>query len=183
MREFLENTDRNLFLYLNGKHSAFFDAIMPLITEFWAWVPLFIWWGWLLYKKYPKKLLIIVLFIAGLILATDQGANGIKNTVKRYRPSHNPEIGAQVHVVNNHKGGQYGFVSNHAANVFGVAFFLFFLLRPAKKIVVASLFAWALFICYTRIYLGMHYPADLAGGATWGFICAYILSRFCLKLV
>jgi len=183
MLELLENTDRSLFLFLNGMHCSFCDKVMPYLTEFWVWTPLFAWWLYLLYKRYQKKLLVLVLCIPFLIVITDQGSNVIKNVVKRHRPSHNVEIREMVHVVNNYKGGEYGFVSNHAANVFGVAFFVFFMIRPAKKMVVFSLFAWAIFIAYTRIYLGVHYPLDVAGGAILGFVAAVILSKICLKLV
>jgi len=183
MLDFIENTDRQLFLYLNGMHCDFYDAVMPYLTELWVWIPLFAWWLYELYKKYQKKLLVLVFFVAALIVVTDQGSNVIKRSVKRYRPSHNIEMKDQVHVVKDYRGGEYGFISNHAANVFGVAFFAFFLLRPAKKRIVLSLFAWALFIGYTRVYLGVHYPLDVAGGALWGLISAFILSKICLKLV
>jgi len=183
MFEFLENTDRSLFLFLNGMYCSFCDVLMPYLTELWVWIPLFTWWLYELYKKYQKKLLLIVLFVVALVVVTDQGSNLIKKSVKRYRPSHNIEIKDQVHVVKDYRGVEYGFISTHAANVFGVAFFVFFLLRPARKIIVLSLFAWALFIGYTRVYLGVHYPLDVAGGAILGFISAFILSKICLKLV
>jgi undecaprenyl-diphosphatase len=176
MLELVENTDRELFLFLNGMRCGFFDKTMPYLTELWVWIPLFAWWLYELYKKYKKKIVAIILFLIVLIVFTDQGANLIKNSVKRYRPSHNLGIRSEVKLINNYMGGEYGFVSNHAANVFGVAFFAFFLLRPTRKIIVFSLFAWALFIGYSRIYLGVHYPLDIAGGALLGLAAAWLLS-------
>ncbi len=183
MLDLIENTDRALFLYLNGMHCSFCDAVMPYLTEFWVWIPLFCWWLFELYKKYQKKVVTVVLCTIALIILTDQGANMIKNSVKRYRPSHNVAIKDIVHTVNDHKGGVYGFISNHAANVFGVAFYIFFLLRPTRKIILISLFMWAAFIAYTRIYLGVHYPLDVLGGAIWGFISAFLVSKLCFKLL
>ncbi len=183
MLQFLEDADRQVFLFLNGMHCGFCDTVMPYLTELWVWIPLFAWWLWLLYRKFDNHIVKIVLCLAALILITDQGANIIKNSVKRYRPSHNVEIQNKVHVVNDYKGGEYGFISNHAANVWGVAFFAFFLLRPTKKLIVVSLFGWAIFICYTRIYLGVHYPLDVAGGAIFGFIAAFFMSKLCRKFV
>jgi undecaprenyl-diphosphatase len=177
MFQVLENADRALFLYLNGKHCDLCDKVMPVLTELWVWIPLFAWWFFELYKKHKKKVAVIILCVVALVFCTDQGANLIKKSVKRYRPTHNLEIQQQVHAVNNYKGGQFGFVSNHAANVWGISFFVFFLLRPAKKIVVFSLFAWAIFICYSRIYLGVHYPLDILGGAIWGTLCAIAVYR------
>ncbi len=183
MFQFLENTDKELFLYLNGIHCSFCDAVMPVLTEFWIWIPLFAWWVFKLYRKYENKVITVLIFVAVLLFVSDQGANIIKKSVKRYRPSHNIELQEKVHIVKDYRGGQYGFISNHASNVFAVAFFLFFMLRPAKKMLLASLFIWALFVCYTRIYLGVHYPLDIAGGALWGFICALIVSKICFKIL
>ncbi|HXB41935.1 MAG TPA: phosphatase PAP2 family protein [Bacteroidia bacterium] len=181
--EFLKHIDRELFLFLNGFHCSFCDAIMPYLTELWVWIPLFLWWLYLLCKKYGKKVLSIAILIAALIFTSDQGANLIKKSVKRYRPSHNIEIKDKVHIVDEKRGGEYGFISNHSSNVFALAFFLFFLLKPAKKIVYISLFTWAIFIGYTRIYLGVHYPLDIAGGAIWGFVIAFIFSKISLKVL
>lgn len=183
MLEALKNTDASLFLYLNGMHCPACDAVMPYLTEFWMWIPLFAWWLWLLFKKYGKKVISVVLFLIVLIVVTDQGANVIKKSVKRYRPTHNLQIKDKVHVVNDYRGGEYGFVSNHAANVWGVAIFVFLLLRPVKKVIVFSFFAWALFICYTRIYLGVHYPLDLVGGALLGVVAGYLIAKMNRKVL
>ena len=182
MLQLLEDIDRSLFLLLNGMRCGFFDKTMPYLTELWLWIPLFCWWLYDLFKKYRKKIIVVIVCLAALVVITDQGANLVKNSVKRYRPSHNLEITGQVATVNNYMGGQYGFVSNHAANVFGVAFFVFFMLRPTKRILVLSLFAWAFFIGYTRIYLGVHYPLDIAGGAMLGLAAALVISITCKRL-
>lgn len=182
MLQLLEDIDRSLFLLLNGMRLSVFDKTFPYLTELWLWIPLFCWWLYELFKKYRKKIAAVIICVAALVVITDQGANLVKNSVKRYRPSHNTEIKGQVVTVNNYMGGQYGFVSNHAANVFGVAFFVFFLLRSAKKILIFSLFAWALFIGYTRIYLGVHYPLDIAGGAMLGMAAALVVSLTCRRI-
>lgn len=183
MLDLLRHTDTSFFLLLNGLHCAFCDKVFPILTEFWAWIPLFLLWFWLLYKKFRKKLFTVAFCIVALVLLTDQSANLVKKTVKRYRPSHNLLIKDKVHVVNDYRGGEYGFVSNHAANVWGIAIFLFLLLRPAKKWIILSLFTWAVFICYTRIYLGVHYPLDILGGALLGGCIGWLVSKLCYKLL
>jgi undecaprenyl-diphosphatase len=74
-----------------------------------------------------------------------------------------------VHVINNYRGGSYGFVSNHAANTFALASFLSFLFY--NKIFTYSVFLWAIIVSYSRIYLGVHYPGDVLGGALLGVLC------------
>ena len=167
MMDVLRATDRLVFLWLNGWHSPFWDDFFLIITQIWWSVPLIFYWGFLIFKKYKFGLWKVLLFAGFLILATDQGSNIVKNSVKRYRPSHNLEISEIVHTVNNYKGGQYGFVSGHAANVFAIATFFFLLLRPSHLLHFLSFLIWASVISYSRIYLGVHYPADI--------ICAAIL--------
>jgi undecaprenyl-diphosphatase len=85
----------------------------------------------------------------------------------RLRPTHDPELQDIVHTVNNYKGGLYGFASSHAANTFGVAMFLWLLLKPKYPWVV-FLFLWATLVTYTRIYLGVHFPGDIVVGGLIG---------------
>lgn len=177
MLSFLKNTDRDLFLFLNGMHSDFCDMVMPYLTSFWVWIPLFAWWLYEVYKKHKQKTALIAVFVLALILASDQGSSLIKKSVKRYRPSHNTEISQKVHIVDGYRGGEYGFISSHASNSFAIAVFAFLLLRPAKKILILSLFLYACITCYTRIYLGVHYPLDILGGALLGSILAIIFYK------
>ena len=85
-----------------------------------------------------------------------------------------------VHIVNGHRGGRYGFPSCHAANTFGLAFFVWFLFR--KRWLTVFMMGWALLTCYSRVYLGVHYPGDLIAGTLVGLIAAYIVYRLFLKV-
>lgn len=184
MFENLEKIDQQLFLFGNSLHNPFFDMVMPYLTGFLVWIPLFIWWKYELYKIYGKKLFIIALFIIGLLVASDRTSVIIKDSVKRYRPTHNTEIQAQTHTVGDYKGGLYSYVSSHAANAFAVAFFIFFLLKStSKKGLKISLFLWAFIFCYTRIYLGVHYPFDLFSGALLGAILALIFYKIFVRFI
>ena|ERR1700752_1137020 len=182
MFESLKKIDEQLLLFGNSLHNSFFDAVIPHLTNFWVWIPLFIWWAIELYKIYGRKLIIIVFFIIGLLVAADRSSVLIKNSVQRYRPTHNIELKDKVHVVNEYRGGHYGYVSSHASNAFAIAFFIFFLIKSyPKKWFKISLFLWALISCYTRIYLGVHYPFDLFSGALLGTILAFVFYKIFIR--
>jgi undecaprenyl-diphosphatase len=144
----LELLDRQLFLLINACNSPVFDLVMYYVSQMWIFLPLFFYWLFLVYKKAGiKKLLILLSFLVVLIALTDQTSNQIKHTVKRYRPSHNLEIQAQVHSVNGYKGGQYGFFSGHATNSFGVAMLLFLLFSKNKVRLRLTFFFMGLINC------------------------------------
>ena len=161
MIQLLVNTDQNLLLYLNGFHNAFGDYFMSTFTGKWIWVPMYASILYVLLKNFNWKITLCCLTaIALTILFADQVcASLIRPAVERLRPSNpaNP-ISDLVHIVNNYRGGRYGFPSCHASNSFGLAFFLVFLFR--KRWLSLFILLWATLNCYTRIYLGVHYPGD-----------------------
>ena len=183
MFDYLEKTDQQLLLLGNSFHTAFLDKVIPCLTLPWVWIPLFVWWVIEIYKIYKLKIALVLVFIIALLFAADQSSVLIKDSVKRYRPTYNLQLQDKVHVVDEYRGGQYGYVSSHAANAFAVAFFLFFLLEASStKWLRISFFLWALIMCYTRIYLGVHYPFDLFSGALLGTLLAFILHKIFVRL-
>lgn len=152
------------------------------------WLPIFALIVWLYWRKI-RQVRMVALFIGGVILAValaDLSSTRLfKHTIKRYRPTHHAVIGEQVHTVikpngKEYRGGQYGFVSSHAANFFAIAAYAFILLDRKRKHI--WLFIWAGLVTYTRIYLGVHYPADLIGGAFLGVLCGWVAARASLRL-
>lgn len=140
---------------------------------FWAshkyfWIPLYAFFLFLSYKHFGKKALLVGAAAILLIVLADQiSVHAFKNVFMRYRPCHNLEICAQVHV-NDGKGGMYGFVSSHAANTFALAMFLSLLFKNKIKYFGLAIFIWAAFVSYSRIYNGVHYPSDIVLGAVLG---------------
>ena len=103
-----------------------------------------------------------------VIVFSDQlSVHAFKQVFLRYRPCHNLLIQSQVHL-NDGCGGMYGFVSSHAANTFALAMFLGLLFKDKIKYFGLAIFFWAAFVSYSRIYNGVHYPADIACGAILG---------------
>ena len=172
MIESIQNIDQQLFLWLNSKHADALDPVMIFITGKFTWIPFYAFLVGFIIYAFKKKAIIILLGVALLVTLADQTASGFfKPTFKRLRPCHNTEIQALVHVPNG-CGGQYGFVSSHAANSFAVALLLSLLF--ARNWITALVFTWAISVSYSRIYLGVHYPADIVVGGMigmfWGFV-------------
>ncbi len=170
MFERIEAIDQWLMLYLNGMHSAEMDVVMTYISLSFTWIPLFIMVIYLVFKKYSTKGLLFFLVFAGLtvLLADRISVMAFKEVVQRYRPCHNGEIGSLIHIVNDKCGGQFGFVSSHATNFFGLAVFFGSILSFKGKWIMPFFLIWASIIGYSRIYLGVHYPLDVIGGALLG---------------
>jgi len=166
--ESLKELDTQLFLAINGSHNSFFDQVMFWASHKYVWIPLYIIFFFLAYKHYGKKIWLIALSALVLILLSDQlSVHAFKNVFLRYRPCHNLLIQSQVHM-NGDCGGTYGFISSHAANTFALAMFLYLLFKNKIKYFGIFVFVWATFIGYSRIYNGVHYPADIAIGAIVG---------------
>ena len=95
--------------------------------------------------------------------------------VARWRPTHDPEIGSLIDTVNGYRGGNYGFFSAHAANTFSLAVFFSLLMR--HRLFVCFMVGWSLTNCYTRLYLGVHYPGDITVGLLWGGFVGWLVYR------
>jgi undecaprenyl-diphosphatase len=185
MIEWLEDIDRKLFLAINGANSESLDTIMFWVSNKLTWIPFYILLSVFVVLFFKRRSWIVFIAVVPLILLTDQGANMFKNTfAKRYRPCHNLELAGKVHVVGN-CGGTHGFFSSHAANTMGLAVFLGLLFIRHKKWILPALILWAILIAYSRVYCGVHYPADvIAGmlwGTLWGWIAFFIVNRYLSK--
>lgn len=183
--ETLIGYDSDLFLWLNSFNNSYWDAVMSLATGKVVWFAMYASIIFALWKAYgPKTAVIFLIFCFLVVLSADQiTASILRPVFGRLRPSHleNP-ISPLVHIVDGNRGGSFGFPSSHAANTFGVATLLSLIFR--KTFFTVSIFLWALINCYSRIYLGLHYPGDLLFGMLIGTICglvAYFIAIFILR--
>lgn len=172
--DWLIQLDKDLFLILNGWHSDFFDQVMVFISGKYGWIWLYALLLFLAWKKSKhKEFWFLLAAIVVMIVIADMGSVHLfKNQFQRFRPSHNPEFEGIIHLVNGYKGGSFGFISSHAANTAAVA--IFFSLFFNNRLITMGLMIFTVLVSYSRIYLGVHYPADVLVGMFWGFLSGFI---------
>ncbi len=176
MIEYLAYLDQEFFFVLNELHHVWMDPVMYLISTKTFWIPAYLVLLYAIWKRVGTiELIVVIIFITLLITISDQTASGIlKPWIQRLRPCR-PEnhFSREVHVVYQKCGGKFGFVSSHAANFFALATFLALLFN--EKYLWYVFFSCAILVAYSRIYLGVHYPGDVLGGAIVGIIAALFI--------
>lgn len=158
----LQQIDITVFYFINHALSnGAFDVFFSTITNVRNWIPVYIIFALLLIIKGGKKGRIGLAMVLILVAVTDQvGYKLLKEHVCRPRP-----FDALSNVLLPHgKAGGFSFPSNHALNNFGVATFFSMLYRQYRY----PLFITASLIAFSRVYLGVHYPSDILGGAALG---------------
>ena len=191
MLEQLIHIDTEILLAINGWHAPWADRLMWIISAKATWIPLYVLLIGLLIWRYRKpaptaakwlqKVPACVVMIVVIVLAVgvaDFIASGIlKDLVARPRPTRVPELEGVLHLVNGYRSGRFGFVSSHAANTMACA--LLFSLIWRNKIATIGLMLWVAMNCYSRMYLGVHYPTDILGGLIVGSLVAVAAYWFC----
>lgn len=156
---------------------------MWLISAKLVWIPFYIAILVTVWRNHGWKGVVEILLLVGvMMLFTDMlNSQVIRPFFHRLRPANlESPVGEYVHIVNNYRGGTYGFPSAHAANYWGISLLTFYFVRSRR--LLASLAALTFIVCYSRSYLGVHYPGDLIAGiiyATLAFgIVSYVHNRF-----
>ena len=184
MLEKILELDKNVFVFLYNLGSAPFDGIWLIITKQKYWTPFFIFVFYLFQKKLGwKNLSYFLLFIAFLIVISDQTSSFFKNHFHRLRPYYDSQFSAIIRSLK-HKPGQYSFFSGHATNSMATTVFAFMILKRYYNHTY-WLFLFPIIFAYSRIYLGLHFPTDIITGyifgATYGFVFYKIYQKYVLK--
>ena len=176
----LDRFDHWLFQKVNGQWTnPLFDFILPFLREQNFWMPLYLfvfvfvalnfkpnWWWW------------IILFLCTVALTDMIGTHLFKNVFQRPRPCNDPWFSSSVRLLLKECAGSYSFISNHAANHFGLATFFYFTLRQYSPRWVWLAWVWAFAISYSQIYVGVHYPLDVVVGALVGVLVGLFMAMF-----
>ena len=167
--------DRSLLTAINFDGPTGYDFFWAMYSDKWTWIPFMLVIVYCLLRpgNWRHRLLMVGSVALLFVLSDFVVSSFIKNVVCRPRPSHDPAVMDLLSYVNGYRGGAYGFPSNHASNGFAAATFLALLLR--NRWVTLSAFLWAIGSCYSRMYLGVHYPSYILCGAMLGIVFAIII--------
>lgn len=163
--------DKTLLMVFNGSHCPFVDRLAVTLTCGYMWIPLYIALLLLVinnHKTVVQISLVIGMALLAIVLSEGMADLIVKPLVARLRPIHDILMQDSVQVVNNYRAEGYSFFSAHASNTMAVA--VFFSLLVKDRLFACTLITWALVNCWTRLYLGVHYPSDIIVGVMWGSV-------------
>lgn len=168
--------DLSLLHWLNSSNSLYFDALVPLLTSGLTWIPLYVALLYLVVKNNETMAqigMVVGAAVVCIILAGEVDDFIVKPMVERLRPCNDPAISLQLNLIEGTIDKSFSFFSAHAANTFSLAVFLSLLVRD--RLFSVTMVLWALLNCWTRLYLGVHYPSDVLCGLLYGFIVGVIV--------
>lgn len=172
--ETILSKDTELFYFINGQRSLFFDYFFAFLSHNLSFViAILLAVIFLSIKKFNKHFWILLVLVALSFLLADRiSVLCFKDVFQRFRPSHALEGVNLVklsswNLIYDYKGGLYGFVSSHAANAFSLAT-IFAVLGKKYKLLPVLIYSWAILVGYSRIYCGVHYPLDVIVGGILG---------------
>lgn len=170
----LNQLDTDLFVWLNSLYTPCLDVLMPWMTERNTWIPFYVILViWLVYRFRREATGLLITIIAAVALADQMASSVIKPLTHRLRPCHELALHKLIHPVME-CGGQFGFVSSHAATTFALATSLWLLLGD-RYAWPKWVFLWAALVSYSRIYVAAHYPLDVLAGTGIGLLSAFII--------
>ncbi|MCM1021727.1 MAG: phosphatase PAP2 family protein [Muribaculum sp.] len=185
MLQYLSEIDTNLLLAINSWHTPALDQLMFLLSSKLVWIPFYILLLIVSIHRYGWRggMFIAVGIALAVTIADQTCASLIRPLVERMRPTNpNNPISELIHTVNGYHGGRYGFPSCHAANTVAVATFLSLVFRH-RALIIFSLALWTAMNCYSRMYLGVHYPGDIVVGGIIGFVTGYSTYHITLSAI
>lgn len=162
--------DQSLFISINSDWTnPVFDVVLPIMRNSFIWYPLYLFLLiFVLLNFKVRGLWWAVFFLSTLALTDMTGTYVFKHVFERLRPCSDPDFFTHVRLLLKQCAGGYSFTSNHAANHFGMATFFFITFRHLFKIWAWIALCWAAAICYSQVYVGVHYPLDVLSGAMLG---------------
>lgn len=175
--------DQHVLRFFNGSDNLLLDSVVMILTSGLTWVVLYLALLFVVIKNnqtMSQIMLVIGSALLCVIMADGMADFLCKPFVARWRPTNDPVIKYTIDTVNNLRETSYGFFSAHAANTMSIAVY-FSLLMKSKRLTLA-LIAWSLMNCWTRLYLGVHYPGDVLVGIIWGVLVGGLVYMLYVKV-
>lgn len=172
----IQDIDFQILQFFNGSNNVILDQFAQLLTSGLTWIPLYLVLFVIVIRNNETMGQIALVVGAALlcVILADGVVDGIiKPLAARWRPTNDPLVKYSVQVVNDIRLKDYGFCSAHAANTMAIAVFFSMLIR--SKMLTVTLVLWSLVNCWTRLYLGVHYPVDVACGLLIGIVVGFVV--------
>jgi undecaprenyl-diphosphatase len=172
----IKNLDYLIFSKVNGEwHNSFLDTVLPFLRQSYLWIPFYFFLVIFVPLNFKKNGWYWSLcFILTAILSDYISSTLIKGTVLRLRPCQDPMMLQHIRLLTGYCPGNSSFTSSHATNHFAAAMYIFTTFKKPVSKWWALLFLWAFLISYTQVYVGIHFPADVIGGALAGLLTGYL---------
>ena len=175
----LVRIDHKLWYWMHGTARAgWLDSIIPLVRNQYFWAPLYLFLLLLaLINRQWRGLLWCLGFLLAFALADHISAFILKPLIGRIRPCNDPAMAGALHLLVP-CGGGLSFPSSHASNHFAMATFTAWTLGRSRPWVWWPMMAWGFIVAYGQVYVGVHYPGDVLGGAVLGLLLGTVVSIF-----
>lgn len=168
----LYDLDKTCLHFFNGSNYPFVDGLATMLTQGYWWIPFYISLLIMIVKNsynFKHIILTLICWLLCILLSEGMADLVVKPLAGRLRPIYDPTLIECVKKVDGYYADGYSFFSAHAANTISLA--MFFTLLVQNKMLAFCMFTWALVNCWTRLYLGVHYPSDILVGIIWGIVC------------
>lgn len=179
----IQDMDMQVLSLFNGSDNIMLDQMVQILTSGLTWIPLYVMLFFVVMRNNETmgQIALVVGSAIFCVLFADGLVDGIiKQLAERWRPSNDPTFKYMVQVVDDIRPKGYSFCSAHAANTMSLAVFFSLLIR--SKLLTITLVMWSLINCWTRLYLGVHYPSDILCGMMIGIIVGILVYLLYYKI-
>lgn len=179
----IQDMDMQVLSLFNGSDNIMLDQMVQILTSGLTWIPLYVMLFFVVMRNNETmgQIALVVGSAIFCVLFADGLVDGIiKQLAERWRPSNDPTFKYMVQVVDDIRLKGYSFCSAHAANTMSLAVFFSLLIR--SRMLTITLVIWSLINCWTRLYLGVHYPSDILCGMIIGIIVGILVYLLYYKI-